>query len=110
MKTDINASGYAHNKLFGSADEKYQCQGDVPHSELLFKAVLKYNTAPSGHTSRPQNHESTSVDVAIVSNATTDPSPTARGAEINPLASMCNPIGASNKTTSHRSKNVATVI
>ena len=44
-----------------------------PHSELLFNAVLKYNTAPSGQTSAFQNHESTAVDTATVAAAAHPP-------------------------------------
>lgn len=34
---------------------------DTPQSELLFKTVLYHNTSASGHSSRPQNTESTAT-------------------------------------------------
>jgi hypothetical protein len=47
---------------FGIADEKYQCQDITPHSELLFKTVLKNKTSPSGHKILFQKKESTIIE------------------------------------------------
>ena len=48
-----NDKGYASSSDLGSADVRYQCPGDVPHSALLFSAVLNHSTEPSGHMSLP---------------------------------------------------------
>ena len=48
-----NDKGYASSSDLGSADVRYQCPGDVPHSALLFSTVLNHSTDPSGHMSRP---------------------------------------------------------
>ncbi len=42
-----------------------QCQGDVPHSELLFCTVLNKNTRASGHKSLLQKKESTATDIEM---------------------------------------------
>ena len=46
-----NDRGYASSSDLGSADVRYQCPGDVPHSALLFSTVLNHSTEPSGHMS-----------------------------------------------------------
>ena len=48
-----NDRGYASSSDLGSADVRYQCPGDVPHSALLFSTVLNHSTEPSGHMSLP---------------------------------------------------------
>ena len=40
----------------------YQCQGDVPHSALLFSTVLNKKTRASGHNSLLQKRESTATE------------------------------------------------
>ena len=42
-----------------------QCQGDVPHSALLFWTVLNKNTRASGHNSLFQKKESTATEIAM---------------------------------------------
>ena len=43
----------------------HQCQGDVPHSALLFWTVLNKNTRASGHKSLFQKNESTATEIAM---------------------------------------------
>lgn len=50
----------------GSAEQKYQRNGETPHSELLFKTVLNQKTSASGQTGLFQNIESTPT-VSIIS-------------------------------------------
>ena len=50
-----------------------QCQGDVPHSALLFCTVLNKNTRASGHKSLFQKKESTATDMEMQGNAVIRP-------------------------------------
>ena len=49
LELTTNERGYASSSDLGSAEVKYQCAGDVPHSALLFSTVLNHSTPPSGH-------------------------------------------------------------
>jgi hypothetical protein len=62
LKIAKGAKSNEKSIAFGSADEKYQCQDITPHSELLFKIVLKNKTSPSGHKILFQKNESTIIE------------------------------------------------
>ena len=115
-----NDRGYASSSDLGSADVRYQCPGDVPHSALLFSTVLNHSTDPSGHMSRPlkpkllpklQRSDPTLGGAhAIVSNTIVVHSDTNRHRIPHHAApstvcwrvtSTCIPIGARRSATSH---------
>ena len=113
-----NDRGYASSNDLGSADVRYQCPGDVPHSELLFSTVLNHSTEPSGHVSplEPKLQRSDPPPLgkggahAIVSNTIVVHSDASRHRIPHHAAPstvcwrvtrMCIPIGARRSATSH---------
>ena len=114
-----NDRGYASSSDLGSADVRYQCPGDVPHSALLFSTVLNHSTEPSGHMSplkpkllpKLQRSDPTLGGAhAIVSNTIVVHSDTNRHRIPHHAApstvcwrvtSTCIPIGARRSATSH---------
>ena len=66
-----SSSAAAGSRALGSAALKYQCQGEVPHSDDRFSTVLKRNTSSSGQSARRQTTES----IATVSASALPPSP-----------------------------------
>ena len=113
-----NDRGYASSSDLGSADVRYQCPGDVPHSELLFSTVLNHSTEPSGQTSplEPKLQRSDPPPLgkggahAIVSNTIVVhsdanrhriPHQTAPSTVCWRVTSTCIPIGVRRSATSH---------
>ena len=113
-----NDRGYASSSDLGSADVRYQCPGDVPHSALLFSTVLNHSTEPSGHMSPllPKLQRSDPPPLgkggahAIVSNTIVVhsdtnrhriPHQTAPSTVCWRVTRMCMPIGARRSATSH---------
>ena len=113
-----NDRGYASSSDLGSADVRYQCPGDVPHSALLFSTVLNHSTEPSGHMSPllPKLQRSDPPPLgkggahAIVSNTIVVhsdtnrhriPHQTAPSTVCWRVSKMCIPIGARRSATSH---------
>ena len=113
-----NDRGYASSSDLGSADVRYQCPGEVPHSALLFSTVLNHSTEPSGQTSplEPKLQRSDPPPLgkggahAIVSNTIVVhsdanrhriPHQTAPSTVCWRVTRMCIPIGARRSATSH---------
>ena len=115
-----NDRGYASSSDLGSADVRYQCPGDVPHSALLFSTVLNHSTEPSGHMSRPLKpkllpklqrsdptlggaHAIVSNTIVVHSDANRHriPHHAAPSTVCWRVTRMCIPIGARRSATSH---------
>ena len=115
-----NDRGYASSSDLGSADVRYQCPGDVPHSALLFSTVLNHSTDPSGHMSRPLKpkllpklqrsdptlggaHAIVSNTIVVHSDANRHriPHHAAPSTVCWRVTRMCMPIGARRSATSH---------
>ena len=96
------ARGKLPSNALGKAEEKYQRNGWVPHSDDLFSAVLNQSTSNSGHNHLCQRTESTAID----SRAPTKAAEAVTMAAFRNCTRLCQrsakPTGAINTKRSHR--------